>query len=253
MLLNSGWSCATDWRRVWCLSRFVSDLMLCQLTPTRDHHRGDRPRRCVERETLGENSATYIAWQLMIEFRNVEEKRSRIDGDGQTDRGVQIEIAGDGLRHVLVILQDHRLFFQRANLGNVILTLFIITWIPNDGWKSMCIRKVPRERERGRNAWLLSGDKSNAHRFPIEKIRINLSSSTQSSRKQNLFDPSAWRTSMLFLHQNKRMSRFAVNHDLDQDEIAGCLTEKCMTEIRLWTHVDDEHSFIRISISIFNC
>ena len=101
--------------------------MLCQQVPTTDHHRADRPRRSVERETLGEKSSTYVSRQLSVEFRNVEEKRSRIDGDGQTDRRVQIEIAGDGLRHVLVVLQDHRLFFQRADLRNVILTLFIIT------------------------------------------------------------------------------------------------------------------------------
>lgn len=69
----------------------------------------------------------YIMRQLAVELRDVEEERARIDGGRQADGRVQIEIAADGSRDALLFVEDERIFLQRTDLGNVVVTFFVIT------------------------------------------------------------------------------------------------------------------------------
>ena len=58
----------------------------------------------------------YVARQLSVVLRDVEEKRARIDVGRQADGGVQIEITGDGARYALLTVENHRVSFERTDL-----------------------------------------------------------------------------------------------------------------------------------------
>lgn len=58
----------------------------------------------------------YVARKLSVVLGDIEEKRAWIDVGRQADGRVQIEIAGDGARHVLLAIENHWVSFERADL-----------------------------------------------------------------------------------------------------------------------------------------